>query len=186
MRTRPDAATRHVVERCPRCGVEHDARAGECEACQTPLRYWCRAHGRETGWLDGPACARCAQETARPAPRRRAAALPCPDFSSAAAGVAPPAATPAPREKVPADAARRPARAYGPAGHAFVMFLILLMAAGGGALAGVVLGFALTGPEILAVTALRWGIGGGVAGLAFGGWTCADYVKNLRNAPPEP
>jgi hypothetical protein len=177
---------KHVAERCPRCGVEHDVQVHECEACHTPLRYWCRVHGRETGWLEGPACARCAEEAARPTPRRRVAALPCPDFSRAAAGVAPPAVGPAPHEKVPADAARRPARAYGPVGHGFVMFLILLMSAGGGALAGAVTGFVLTGPEILPATAVQWGIGGAVAGLLFGGWTCADYVKNLRNPPPEP
>lgn len=60
-----DAATRHVVDRCPSCGVEHEVRAHACEACATPLRAWCRVHGRETGWLDGAACARCAEETAR-------------------------------------------------------------------------------------------------------------------------
>jgi hypothetical protein len=61
------AASRHVVERCPRCGVEHDISADSiCEACDTPLRAWCRTHGREFGWLDGEACPRCAAEAARP------------------------------------------------------------------------------------------------------------------------
>lgn len=71
-------ATRHVVERCPSCGVEHDVSADSlCEACDTPLRAWCRAHSRETGWLDGPACARCAKEDApRPAAAPPTASLP--------------------------------------------------------------------------------------------------------------
>ncbi len=60
------AAVRHVVERCPSCGVEHDLSAESmCEACRAPLAFWCRVHGRETGWLEGPACARCADEAAR-------------------------------------------------------------------------------------------------------------------------
>lgn len=63
---------RHVVERCPSCGVEHDDRADECDACGGALRYWCRVHGREAGWLHGPACPRCAEEAAR---RGR---VPCP------------------------------------------------------------------------------------------------------------
>jgi hypothetical protein len=59
----------HVVERCPSCGVEHDVSvAGACEACHEPLRYWCRRHGRDAGWLAGPACPRCAEEAARPRP----------------------------------------------------------------------------------------------------------------------
>lgn len=65
-------SARHVVERCPSCGVEHDDRVDECDACGGALRYWCRAHGREAGWLDGPACPRCAEEGVR---RGR---VPCP------------------------------------------------------------------------------------------------------------
>ena len=64
---------KHVVERCPRCGVEHEAPGdGTCEACGDALRPWCRVHGPASGWLDGPACPRCAEEAARPRP------LPCP------------------------------------------------------------------------------------------------------------
>jgi hypothetical protein len=76
-------AVRHVVERCPSCGVEHDVSVDSiCEACDTPLRAWCRAHSRETGWLDEPACDRCAKEdaprpaAAPPAAPIRAAAVP--------------------------------------------------------------------------------------------------------------
>ncbi|HEX2206562.1 MAG TPA: hypothetical protein VHG93_02710 [Longimicrobium sp.] len=63
-----------VVERCPACGVEHDhPTGGACEACDTAVRMWCRAHSREIGWLEGLACPRCAEEAARarpvPAPR---------------------------------------------------------------------------------------------------------------------
>ena len=64
-----------VVERCPNCGVEHDTpHGGACEVCGTPLRFWCRVHSREIGWLDGPECPRCASEAAArstpPPPRR--------------------------------------------------------------------------------------------------------------------
>lgn len=59
------AANRHVVDRCPSCGVEHEVRADACEACDTPLRPWCRAHSREIGWLESPSCRRCDQEAAR-------------------------------------------------------------------------------------------------------------------------
>jgi hypothetical protein len=88
--TRPGAAS-YVVERCPRCGVEHDTSAESiCEACDTPLRPWCRVHGRETGWLDGPACTRCAKVAKRPARRTREAAAPRPLAYAVPAPVPPP------------------------------------------------------------------------------------------------
>ena len=59
-------AMRHAVDRCPSCGVEHDVRVQECEACDTPLRPWCRVHGSAMGWLDGPACPDCAEDAALP------------------------------------------------------------------------------------------------------------------------
>jgi len=63
---------KRVVERCPTCGVEHEDYAAEgCEACGTALRYWCRAHSREAGWLETPECRRCAEEAARPTPAPR-------------------------------------------------------------------------------------------------------------------
>ena len=69
-----------VVARCPNCGVERDdAAIGPCDVCGTTLRYWCRLHGAEVGWLDSPECPACAAElTARrppppaPAPPERA------------------------------------------------------------------------------------------------------------------
>lgn len=89
-------ASRHLVDRCPSCGVEHDAGGvRECEACGAALRLWCRAHSRETGWLSEPACARCAEEAARhaapapPPPREPAAARPAVAAPPAAAEVRP-------------------------------------------------------------------------------------------------
>jgi len=68
---------KRVVERCPTCGVEHDDYAAEgCEACGTALRYWCRAHSREAGWLETPECRRCAEEAVRPTPAPRPRAAP--------------------------------------------------------------------------------------------------------------
>lgn len=66
---------KRVIERCPNCGVEHDDPVGgQCEVCGTPLRYWCRVHGPEIGFMDTAACPRCAAEAARPAPPPRAPA----------------------------------------------------------------------------------------------------------------
>lgn len=60
---------KRVVERCPNCGVEHDhATGGACEVCGTQLRFWCRVHGAQTGWLDEPVCPRCEAELAEPIP----------------------------------------------------------------------------------------------------------------------
>jgi hypothetical protein len=58
---------KRVIERCPNCGVEHDeAVGGECEVCGTPLRFWCRVHGKEIGFLSSAECPRCvAEEQAR-------------------------------------------------------------------------------------------------------------------------
>ncbi len=58
-----------VIQRCCTCGLEHDDPVSECEACLGALRYWCRAHSGEIGWLDGAACRRCAEEKVRPMPR---------------------------------------------------------------------------------------------------------------------
>jgi hypothetical protein len=72
-----------VVARCPNCGVENDdARGGPCEVCGTELRFWCRVHGAETGWLASPDCPRCAAEEqarrSRPAPAPAPARRPAP------------------------------------------------------------------------------------------------------------
>lgn len=70
---------KRVIERCPNCGVEHDdPKGGECEVCGTPLRYWCRMHGPEIGFMDTAACPRCAAEAARPTPPPRAPSAPPP------------------------------------------------------------------------------------------------------------
>lgn len=56
----------NVIERCPNCGVEHElTHKGPCEVCGSDLRFWCQRHSKEIGWLDGPACKRCATEAAR-------------------------------------------------------------------------------------------------------------------------
>ncbi|HYR07771.1 MAG TPA: hypothetical protein VEQ60_08375 [Longimicrobium sp.] len=185
MTTRPDAATRHVVERCPRCGVEHDVRVQECEACHAPLRYWCRAHGRETGWLDDPACARCAQEAVRlrPAPSMR---MPCPaPAMPSPVSLAPPVAADASVEVAPAAA--KPLKRFSPAGHVVVMFLMILITTGAAALAGVVLAFVLVlaGRGILPDTAVQCAVGGAVVGALAGVLSCAHYLTTLRNPPPE-
>ncbi|HEX5872319.1 MAG TPA: hypothetical protein VFY65_17945 [Longimicrobium sp.] len=63
---------KRVIERCPNCGVEHDdPKGGACEVCGTPLRFWCRVHSKEIGWLDSASCPRCAAEAARPTPPPR-------------------------------------------------------------------------------------------------------------------
>lgn len=70
---------KRVIERCPNCGVEHDdPKGGACEVCGTPLRFWCRVHSKEIGWLDSAACPRCAAEASRPVPPPRAPAAPPP------------------------------------------------------------------------------------------------------------
>lgn len=70
----PVRGTQHVIDRCPTCGVEHDIRVRDCEACHTPLRPWCRLHGNETGWLDAPVCPLCARAAVRRAVPRLAPA----------------------------------------------------------------------------------------------------------------
>lgn len=91
-----------VVERCLTCGVEHEVRADACEACGGALRYWCRVHSRETGWLESPGCRGCAGEKARPAPRARSA----PSAPKAAPHATP---LPAPPERTPPASRRRTA-----------------------------------------------------------------------------
>jgi hypothetical protein len=89
--------------------VEHDERADECEACHTALRYWCRAHSREIGWLDSAECRRCAEDEARRRPRApRPAPLP---RAAAPSPAAPPAwrtvSAPLLAESIPPRAAFR-------------------------------------------------------------------------------
>ncbi|WP_420128312.1 hypothetical protein [Longimicrobium sp.] len=70
---------KRVIERCPNCGVEHDdPKGGACEVCGTTLRFWCRVHSKDIGWLDSATCPRCAAEAARPTPPPRAPAAPPP------------------------------------------------------------------------------------------------------------
>jgi hypothetical protein len=89
---------KRVIERCPNCGVEHDdPKGGACEVCGTTLRFWCRVHSKEIGWLDSATCPRCAAEAARPVPPPRAPAAPPPAAPRSPA----PAPTPPPRRPAP-------------------------------------------------------------------------------------
>lgn len=82
---------KRVIERCPNCGVEHDdPKGGACEVCGTTLRFWCRVHSKEIGWLESGTCPSCAAEAARPTPPPRAPAAPPPPRP------APPPTRPAP------------------------------------------------------------------------------------------
>ncbi|HEU4560277.1 MAG TPA: hypothetical protein VFS20_20675 [Longimicrobium sp.] len=95
---------KRVIERCPNCGVEHDdPQGGDCEVCGTRLRFWCRAHSREIGWLDSAQCPRCAAESATWVPR-----VPTPP-PSAAPRPTPPPARPAPPREPPRMPPREPA-----------------------------------------------------------------------------
>lgn len=135
--------SRHVIERCPSCGLEHDERADECQACHTALRYWCRAHSREVGWLERAECRRCAEDEARRRPRASEKAVPLRAAAPAPATppaprtvTAPPPVLPGP----PGEPARDdPRAAYDPDPlSAFIRTSILVViagVAGGGILA---------------------------------------------------
>jgi hypothetical protein len=189
---RADASsTRHVVDRCPRCGVENDPSADSvCEACDTPLRAWCRVHGRETGWLDGPGCQRCAEDAAR----RRASPssrMPCPAPAPVTMAARPAAASPVAgvtaADAVVAEGAKPP-RPPRPQEHFGVMVLMLLLSMGSVALVGVVAAFLylLSGRGTLPDTALRFATGGAIMGLVVGVVTCLHYVTTLRTPPRAP
>lgn len=171
--------------RCPSCGVEHDTSADSvCEACATPLRAWCRVHGREFGWLDGAACARCVEDAARPRPAVRRDPRPTAPAASGeatlaeagAAGAMPPTAEPllvaaAPSWKKPGVVER-----------GFVMLMVLLLSTAGGVLVGVLAGLVFTlvdGGDFEAV-AQTFAIGGGIAGVLYGGLACGHYVQQIN------
>lgn len=170
-----------VVQRCPSCGVEHDAAdAAACEACGTPLRAWCPRHGRETGWLASSACPRCAEEAAG----IRVAAPPRPLRVEAAAAPEPAAAPmPAPAPAAPAAPAV-PEPPPGFFGRLMVMVFIMVIStfvAGvvfvGIGLAGLGLGL-LHGVEAFRITAAL----GAVLGALFGVVTCVSYASEQRAA----
>ena len=163
----------HVVQRCPSCGVEHDAcEDGACEACGTPLRAWCRRHGRDVGWLEGPACPRCAEDAARPRPApapRAAPPVPPP------APVRPPEPSRwpgrSPREilrgPLPPEAFETEAEAQDGLGHMLGQMIRTAVPAWlGGVLLGLVVGF------VIGVNAweVAWAVGKllGLAGLMVG------------------
>jgi hypothetical protein len=170
--TATDRATRHVVDRCPSCGVEHDVRMHACEACDTPLRPWCRVHGGEMGWLTGPACPRCAEDAARP-PR------PAPVLGAPVLDEIAPAAVPAFAEAPPAvvtGSAKRPQRP-----DPGVMFMLLFFTAAVGGFGGMVLSTPFVfGIEIHLDTLVKFIVGGGMLGLPFGVYFCRLYLRELR------
>ena len=101
---------KRVIERCPNCGVEHDdPKGGACEVCGTPLRFWCRVHSKEIGWLNSEACPRCAAEAAAPTPPSRPvpppprAPEPPPAPRRPAPTPPPPPRRPAPPREAPVD-----------------------------------------------------------------------------------
>ena len=179
-----------IVERCPNCGVEHDvAEVGECEACGSALRYWCRTHSREIGWLEGGECPRCPPGTARIKPRPapaapRATAPPppaipvAPRTTATVAAVPPPAATPAaPLPAAPRAPGDEPGRHRAKeAGQGPVVRLLnaVLTTMQGGIL-GVLSGMGAGGLRAFSVTgdiprtAVEWGVYGGMLGLLLGG-----------------
>ena len=102
-----------VIERCATCGVEHEVRVDECEACGGALRWWCRTHSSQIGWLESAECRRCVEEKARPVPRPR----PAPPRAPATRPVAPVpprlvAPVPAPIRAAGRDPLHRPMRAH--------------------------------------------------------------------------
>jgi hypothetical protein len=171
--------------------VEHDVRAQECEACDTRLRPWCRVHGREIGWLDGPACGRCAEDAARHARRPTAPslAMPCPapaPFTTAASPAPASSAGAASLDDIVADAARP--RPIPPQHHLAVMLLMLLLCTASVTLASVVAAFLylLSGRGILPDTALHFATYGAIFGFVMGVVACVQYAINFptrRHAP---
>jgi hypothetical protein len=159
------SAARHVVERCPSCGVEHDvSHAGACEACHAPLRYWCRRHGRETGWLDAPACPRCAEEAVRSRPRP----VPLTEIPEPRVlrGLGPPGDVAKPATAPPVDG--RPVTEVRDPPEQFVgAVLLLLLGLAGGGLAGIVAGIvylSVSGPGSGGEIPLEWAMLGAFAG----------------------
>lgn len=176
-----EVATRHVVDRCPSCGVEHDLRVQECEACDTPLRSWCRVHGEEIGWLDGPGCDRCAEDAARRERRTTAPslAMPCPApalFTTAASPAPAPGSGATPLDDIVANASSpRPIPLHI---HLTVMFLKLLLFTGSVTIVSVVAAFLylLSGRGILPDTALHFATYGAIFGFVMGIVACVQYA----------
>jgi len=169
---------RHVVARCPRCGVEHDeAAGGACEACGTPLRAWCRRHGREDGWLQGSACPRCAEEARpRPMPQPRPAPArptwpPTPPRLLSAADLEP-------LTDLEMDVAPPPAQT-GCLGHVGAMAAVMLICTVGIGLAclGVGVMIALLSGDDSAIPAI--GTAGVLGGVLAGIGGCLKYLFDL-------
>ena len=199
---------KRVVQRCPSCGVEYDEPiAGPCEVCGTAVRYWCRVHGPEIGFMDTAACPRCAAEAARPAPPPRPPAAP-PSRAPRPPRRAPvetveveaPWAEPEPRIVRPRRAGREPRvviregaedlAPYAVAGATFAVRLMralfaLVRSVVGLGILGALIGFiyasSAQGPDPLWTAAFGAMVGGG-AGLLVG----AIRALRILFAPPRP
>jgi hypothetical protein len=170
-----------IVERCPSCGVEHDHRVDECEACGNAVRYWCRTHSREVGWLAGPACLRCDEEEARRAPRPRPTRAPPPSTLPPYPRFPPTPAAPVVPPPRPAKADELP---RGLVERLFDSLLTATLTGIVGVLLGVVAG-AVQGYRIgadIPATAMGWGVMGGVGGLLLGACIAAATFSR-SNAP---
>jgi hypothetical protein len=179
-----------IIERCPSCGVEHDEPTHECEACGSPVRFWCRTHSREIGWLESDVCPRCPPGAARPRPPKPApppavAPTPAPSADGAsrpylrfepkppaasppAAPVAPAAPAPAPEAPSAPEKARPNRRGMGV--RLFEALLTVLQTGIVGVLVGVAYG-GIAAYRVGAEVPLEAAIGGakgGMAGLALG------------------
>jgi hypothetical protein len=142
---------KHVVERCPSCGAEHEAPGDStCEACGTAMRHWCRVHGAEIGWLDGPACRRCAERATGPS-------IPCPA----------PALPPTVKQASPPLPVRI---GIGLLSALVTGFGFWVAGMGGGAL------YALIRAASVEATAPAWGRVTGVVGLILGSIRALSYV----------
>jgi hypothetical protein len=200
---------KRVVQRCPNCGVEYDEPiAGACDVCGTEVRYWCRVHGAEIGFMDTAACPRCAAEAARPAPPPRRPAGPPPPLQPRSPRGAPvetvetdsPWTEPDPRVVRPRWGGREPRvviregaedlAPYAAAGANFAVRLMLALFAVvrsvlGLGILGVVIGFiyasSVQGLEPLWTAAFGAMVGGGV-GLLVG---AIRALRILFAPPPE-
>ena len=195
-----------VIERCPNCGVEHDDPVGgQCEVCGTQLRYWCRVHGPEIGFMDTAACPRCAAEAARPTPPPRAPAPPSsaprrPTPTRVEAD-APPRTVPPPRRTRSPWGGRDPRvviidgaedlAPYAAAGASFAVrllraFFTLLRTAIGwtilGALAGGVYAYYVGGDVVY--TAAFGAMTAGILGLIIGGLRALLILFGPSSRPP--
>lgn len=170
----------NVVVRCPGCGADGGVVLHACETCGNQLRFWCRLHSKEIGWLEGDACVRCVEAAMRYTPPVRV-----PEDGAA------PAPSPAGGVAAHVDGTAGNATAGddpGLAGRVIAMPLSLLIWGGLGGLMGMATGFlSLTyGRGTVPGTPLQFGKAGVIVGLIFGFVVYARYVADLPGHAPPP